>query len=306
MSSEILLPFLAAIVGGALRVGVPFLFVSLGECLTEKSGRINLGLEGVLVLSAMAAFGGAYLSGSAWAGVGLAALTGGLLALLHGLLCSLPRVNDVATGIALMILGTGLAFYLGKPLIQPQAPQLAPLALGAWSDSPMVQAALQVNPLLPLGLVLALGLTLGFSRTRWGLLVRLAGDSATAARALGYSVPGIRIASTAAGGAIAGLGGASLTLFYPGSWSEGVSSGQGLIAVALVIFARWSPLRCVAASMLFGGAGAVGPALQSIGISAGYHLFSAVPYVLTLAVLVVTCRPGSMAAGSPGELSATR
>ena len=119
-------------------------------------------------------------------------------------------------------------------------------------------------------------------------------------------MPGIRIASTAAGGAIAGLGGASLTLFYPGSWSEGVSSGQGLIAVALVIFARWSPLRCVAASMLFGGAGAVGPALQSIGISAGYHLFSAVPYVLTLAVLVVTCRPGSMAAGSPGELSATR
>lgn len=306
MSAEILLPFGAAIVGGALRVGVPFLFVSLGECLTEKSGRINLGLEGVLVLSGMAAFGGAYLSGSAWIGVFAAAATGAALALLHGLLCSLPRVNDVATGIALMILGTGLAFYLGKPLIQPQAPQLAALNLGAWSDSSMVQAALQINPLLPVGLVIAAALTLGFARTRWGLLVRLAGDSSNAARALGYSVSGIRIAATAAGGAIAGLGGASLTLFYPGSWNEGVSSGQGLIAVALVIFARWRPLRCVAASLLFGGAGAVGPALQSIGISAGYHLFSAVPYVLTLVVLVVTCRPGSMAAGSPGELSAPR
>ena len=100
----------AGVVGGALRVGVPFLFVSLGECLTEKSGRINLGLEGVLVLSAMAAFGGAYLSGSPWIGVLAGAVAGGLLAALHGALCSLARVNDVATGIALMLLGTGLAF----------------------------------------------------------------------------------------------------------------------------------------------------------------------------------------------------
>lgn len=300
---DVVLAFTAAVVGGALRVGVPFLFVSLGECLTEKAGRINLGLEGVLVLSAMAAFGGAYLTGSAWAGVGVGAAAGALLALLHGLLCSLPRVSDVATGIALMILGSGLAFYLGKPLIQPQAPQLEPWALGAWSDSPVLQAALQLNPLLPLGLLLALALGLGLARTRWGLLVRLAGESAQATRALGYRVGAIRIAATAAGGAIAGLGGASLSLFYPGSWNEGISSGQGLIAVALVIFARWSPGRCVVASLLFGGAGAVGPALQSIGISAGYHLFSAVPYVLTLAMLVASCRPGSAARGSPTELT---
>ena len=304
--NEILFPFLAAILGGALRVGVPFLFVSLGECLTEKSGRINLGLEGVLVLSAMAAFGGAYLSGSPWIGVLVAAATGAALALLHGLLCSLPRVNDVATGIALMLLGTGLAFYLGKPLIQPQAPQLAPLALGAWSNAALVQSALQVNPLLPLGLLLAVAMYWGFARTRWGLLVRLAGDSASATKALGYSVNGIRIAATAAGGAIAGLGGASLTLFYPGSWNEGISSGQGLIAVALVIFARWSPLRCVGAALLFGGAGAIGPALQSIGISSGYNLFSAVPYVLTLVILMISCRPGKVAEGSPGELSSAR
>ena len=124
MTSDVLLAFGAAIVGGALRVGVPFLFVSLGECLTEKSGRINLGLEGVLVLSAMAGFGGAYLSSSPWVGVLVAACAGAALALLHGVLCSLPRVNDVATGIALMLFGTGLAFYLGKPLIQPQAAQL--------------------------------------------------------------------------------------------------------------------------------------------------------------------------------------
>ena len=306
MTADIAVAFLAAIIGGALRVGVPFLFVSLGECLTEKSGRINLGLEGVLVLSAMAGFGGAYLTGSPWAGVMLAALAGAALALLHGVLCSLPRVNDVATGIALMLFGTGLAFYFGKPLIQPQAPQLPPIALGGWSGSQVVQAALQVNPLLPLGIVMAIAMHWAFVRTRWGLLVRLAGDSASATKALGYSVNGVRIAATTAGGAIAGLGGASLTLFYPGSWNEGISSGQGLIAVAMVIFARWSPWRCVGAALLFGGAGAIGPALQSIGISQGYYLFGAVPYVLTLVILVISCRPGSVARGSPGELSSVR
>ena len=306
MTADQLLIFAAGIVGGALRVGAPFLFVSLGECLTEKSGRINLGLEGVLVLSAMSAFGASYLSGSPWIGVLAAAATGALLATLHGLLCSLPRVNDIATGIALMLLGMGLAFYLGKPLIQPQAPQLPAIALGAWSNSSAVRAALQVNVLVPIGLVLAVFLWWAFANTRAGLLVRMAGDSANTTRALGYSVSGIRIAATAAGGMIAGLGGASLTLFYPGSWNEGVSSGQGLIAVALVIFARWSPLRCVGATLLFGGAGAIGPALQSIGIGWGYHLFNTVPYVLTLLILVITCRPGSVVAGSPGELSSNQ
>ncbi|MRD48654.1 ABC transporter permease [Caenimonas koreensis] len=301
--TEAIVIFLAGIVGGALRVGAPFLFVSLGECLTEKSGRINLGLEGVLVFSAMSAFGASYLSGSVWIGVLVAAATGGLLGLLHGVLCSLPRVNDVATGIALMLLGMGLAFYLGKPLIQPQAPQLPAIALGNWSDSAAVRSALQVNALVPIGLALAVFLWWAFANTRAGLLVRMAGDSANATRALGYSVNGIRIASTAAGGMIAGLGGASLTLFYPGSWNEGISSGQGLIAVALVIFARWSPLRCVGAAMMFGGAGAIGPALQSVGVGWGYHLFNIVPYVLTLVILVITCKPGSAAVGSPGELS---
>lgn len=306
MTTEMWITLWAGLIGGALRVGVPFLFVSLAECLTEKSGRVNLGLEGVLVLSAMAAFGGAYLSGSAWIGVLAGSVAGGLLALLHGLLCSLRNVNDVATGIALMMLGMGLAFYLGKPLIQPQAPQIAALPLGGWSDSAALRSALQVNALLPLGLALAALMAWTLGHTRWGLVLRMAGDSADAARALGYSVPLIRIAATTLGGMIAGLGGASLTLFYPGSWNEGISSGQGLIAVALVIFARWSPLRCIGAAALFGAAGALGPALQSVGIGWGYHLFNTVPYALTLLILVLTCRPGQVVQGSPGELNTTR
>lgn len=302
MSVEIGLDLLLAIVGGAVRVGTPFLFVSLGECLTEKSGRINLGLEGVLVFSAMAGFGGAYLSGSPWVGVLLAGLSGAALALLHGLLCSLKRVSDIATGIALMLLGAGLAFYLGKPLIQPQAPQIPSIALGAWSASPGVQSALAVNALFPVGVALAGLLAWGLANTRWGLVVRMAGDSSDAARALGYSVNGVRIAATTAGGFIAGLGGASLSLYYPGSWNEGLSSGQGLIAVALVIFARWSPWRCLGAALLFGGAGAIGPALQSVGIGGGYYLFNAVPYALTLAILVATCSPQRAVKGAPMEL----
>ena len=192
------------------------------------------------MLSACAAFGGSRVSGSPWIGVLRAAATGAALALLHGLLCSLPRVNDVATGIALMLLGTGLAFYLGKPLIQPQAAQLAPIALGGWSESPVVQAALQINPLLPIGLLLAAAVMPDL-RGRAGAGAP-GGDSASATKALGYSVNGIPRRRHRGRRAIAGLGGASLTLFYP-QLNEGISSGQGRSRSRLVIFARWNPLR---------------------------------------------------------------
>jgi len=306
MDMDALFSVALAILAGAIRVGTPFLFVSLGECLTEKSGRINLGLEGVLVISAMSAFGAAYLSGSAWLGVVAGSLSGAVLALLHGLACSLQRVNDIAMGIAIMMLGIGLAFYLGKPLIQPQAPTLGSVQLGFWSDSPQVRSALEVNVLFPVGVALALLMTWAFARTRWGLMVRMVGDSADAARALGTSVTWVRTLSTTAGGAIAGLGGASLSLYYPGSWNEGLSSGQGLIAVALVIFARWRPMACLWAALLFGGAGALGPALQSVGITGYYYLFNAVPYLLTLAILVFTCSPHRVLRGAPAELGVQR
>ena len=302
MTWETLSALALAVLGGAIRVGTPFLFVSLGECLTEKSGRINLGLEGVLVLSAMTAFGVSYLSGSAWLGVLAGACSGALLALLHGLACSMRGVNDIAMGIAVMLLGIGLAFYLGKPLIQPQAPIIASISLGDWSDSPQVRAALNLNALFPIGVVLSIAMDWALANTRWGLIVRMVGDSADAARTLGTSVARVRILATTAGGAIAGLGGASLSLYYPGSWNEGLSSGQGLIAVALVIFARWKPTACLWAALLFGGAGALGPALQSVGITGYYYLFNAMPYVLTLLILIITCAPQRVIRGAPSEL----
>jgi ABC-type uncharacterized transport system permease subunit len=295
-----------AILGGAIRASTPFLFVSLGECLTEKSGRINLGLEGNLVLGAMSAYGVSYLTGSPWLGVLVAAIAGALLGSLHAFACSRPRVNDIAVGIALMLFGLGLAFFLGKPFVQPKAPNLPSLSLGWWSDLPQVRAALEVNALFLVGLVLAPAMYWGFRNTRWGLIVRTVGDSADAARAIGYPVNYVRWLSTTVGGALAGVGGSFLSLYYPGSWNEGLSSGQGLMAVALVIFARWDPIRCLYAALLFGAAGALGPALQSVGITSGYYLFNAAPYVLTLALMIVTCSPTRSLVGAPGELSVTK
>jgi general nucleoside transport system permease protein len=294
------------VLGGAIRVSTPFLFVSLGECITERSGRINLGLEGILVMGAMSGYAVSYTSGNPWLGVLAAGGAGLLLGLLHGLACNLPRVNDIAVGIGLMLFGTGLAFFLGKPYVQPKAPTLPGIPFGAWSDSPQIRAALQVNPLFLIGLALAIGLGWAFRNTRWGLVVRMVGDSSDAARAMGYAVPRVRTVSTALGGFLAGIGGSFLSLYYPGSWSEGLSSGQGLMAVALVIFARWNPLRCFYAALLFGGAGALGPALQSVGITGGYYLFNAAPYVVTLAIMIATCSPTRMLSGAPGELSINR
>ena len=293
-----------AMIGGAIRVSTPFLFVSLGECLTERSGRINLGLEGTLVFGAMAGYAVAYETGNPWAGVLAAALAGAAFGLAHGLMCSLPRVNDVAIGIALMLFGMGLAFFFGKPYIQPVAPNLPSIPLGWWSDIPQVQAALNVNALFVIGAALAVAMAWMFRATRIGLIVRVAGDGADAARALGLDPVRVRVLSTAAGGALAGVGGAYLSLYYPGSWNEGVSSGQGLMAVALVIFARWSPVNCFWAALMFGGAGALGPALQSVGVTSGYYLFYAAPYVLTLGLLIAASSPARALAGAPAALGA--
>jgi general nucleoside transport system permease protein len=290
------------VVGGAIRISTPFLFVSLGECLTEKSGRVNLGLEGTLVMGAMSAYGVSYLTGSPWLGVLTAGVAGVVFGALHAWLCARPRVNDVAVGIALMLFGLGLAFFLGKPLIGPTAPHLPAFSAGWWSSSDQVKSALQINALFLIGLVMTVAVRFVLLRTRWGLIIRTVGESADTARAMGYDVARVRLLATMAGGFLAGVGGSFLSLFYPGSWNEGLSSGQGLMAVALVIFARWDPVRCLAASLLFGGASALGPALQSVGVTSGYYLFNAAPYVLTLAIIIATSSRDRALVGQPAEL----
>jgi general nucleoside transport system permease protein len=304
--NEALATVLIAMLGGAIRVSTPFMFVALGECLTEKSGRVNLGLEGTLVLGAMVAYAASYHTGSPWFGILAAGIAGSVLGAMHGSICKLPKVNDVAVGIAMMLFGTGIAFFFGKPYIQPTAPRLPSLPLGGWSANASLKSALDVNPLFFVGIAIAILLGWALRNTRWGLIVRTVGDSAAAARAMGISVDLVRFLTTTVGGFLAGIGGAFLSLSYPGSWNQGLSSGQGLMAVALVIFARWSPVRCVIAALLFGGAGAIGPALQSVGITQGYYFFNAAPYILTLIIMIATSSAKRSARDMPGELSMAR
>jgi simple sugar transport system permease protein len=297
---------LIAMLGGAIRVSTPFMFVALGECLTEKSGRVNLGLEGNLVMGAMVAYAVSYHSSNPWVGVIAAGGSGIVLGALHGYICKLPKVNDIAVGIAIMSFGTGIAFFFGKPYIQPSAPRLDAIHLGDWTGNAALAQALQVNPLWFVGIILAFAMSWAFANTRWGLIVRMTGDSAASAKAMGISVDLVRLLATAAGGLLAGVGGAFLSLYYPGSWNQGLSSGQGLMAVALVIFARWDPVRCIWAALLFGAAGAIGPSLQSVGISQGYYFFNAAPYILTLFIMIASARSKGAMREVPGELSITK
>ncbi len=297
---------LIAVIGGAIRLSVPYLFVSLGETLTEKGGRVNLGLEGILVMGAMSGYGVAVITGEPWLGVFVAGLAGASLGLLHGLICNLPRVNDIAVGISLFVFGTGLAFFLGKAFIHPSAPRLPYLELGAWSSYPQVRSALEINSLFLVGMILAPMLAWGLKNTRWGLILRTVGDSTEAATALGYNVNLVRTLGTVAGGFLSGVGGSFLSLYYPGTWNEGLSSGQGLMAVALVIFARWNPIYCFYVSLLFGAATALGPALQSVGITENYYLYGAAPYVLTLILLIYSSSTKHALAGAPSEVSISR
>lgn len=306
MSDDPFVTVAVAMFAGAIRVSTPFLFVSLGECLTEKSGRINLGLEGTLVFGAMSAYAVSYMTGNPWAGVLAAGLAGSAFGALHGFVCRLPRVSDIAIGIAMMLFGTGLAFFFGKSFIQPTAPRLSAVDLGWLATNPQMKVALQFNPLFFIGVAAALVLWWALANTRFGLVVRMTGDSSATARAMGVSVDLVRFLATTIGGFSAGVGGAFLSLYYPGSWNEGLSSGQGLMAVALVIFSRWNPLACVGAALLFGAAGALGPALQSVGISQGYHFFNAAPHILTLAIMIATSSPKRALKGAPGELSITK
>ncbi|MGH6863680.1 MAG: ABC transporter permease, partial [Methylocella sp.] len=198
------------------------------------------------------------------------------------------------------------AYFFGKPFIQPSAPHLPAIPFGFWSDIPQLRAALDINVLFLIGTALAFALWWGFANTRLGLVIRVVGDSSDAARAMGFHPNRVRLLATATGGALAGIGGAYLSLYYPGAWNERISSGQGLMAVALVIFARWNPIGCFLTALLFGGAGALGPALQSVGVTEGYYLFYAAPYVLTLAIMIATSSPTRRLAGAPGELSITK
>ena len=190
---------LLGVAAGAVRGSIPYLFVSLGECLTEKSGKINLGMEGVLLMGAMTAFAVSDRSGSPWLGLAAAAAVGALLGAVHAGLTRFPKVNDIAAGIAMILFGSGLAFFFGKKFVAPMAPQLPLIDLGFWSPVPALHSALRISPLFFFGIALAFVLDFVFRRTRWGLQVRAAGDDPVAARSIGIPVNTVRMTATVLG-----------------------------------------------------------------------------------------------------------
>src|ERR1044072_1469528 len=260
MHDSALIIVLLAIVGGALRVSTPFMFVALGECLTEKSGRVNLGLEGTLVLGAMTAYAISYHSGSPWLGVLAAGGAGAVLGAMHGYICKLPRVNDIAVGIAMMLFGTGVAFFFGKAYIQPSAPRLGSFSLGEWTGSQQIATALQINPLLLVDVAVAVLMAWSFANTKWGLIVRMTGDSAPSAKAMGVSVDLVRFLSTTLGGFLAGIGGAFLSLYYLRAWRYGRPRPNGGRAGFLRAMAP-DPLRDRRAAVRRGRRDRSGPAI---------------------------------------------
>ena len=218
-----------AVLSGAIRVGTPFLFVSLGECITEKGGRVNVGQEGILVLGAMVGFAISYITGSPWLGVVCAGAAGAAVGVIFAAICSAPRVNDIAVGIALIFLGSGLAFFFGKPFLHPSALQLPAISLGWWSTSSQVQVALQINALFLIGVGLVPLIWWVFKYTRWGLVLRTVGDSRDAALAMGLPINRVQLVATAVGASLSGIGSSdSSTRDYAGSCIDGLSSLHGL------------------------------------------------------------------------------
>lgn len=289
MNAEFLIPLLAA----AVQSGTPILFATLGEMFTEKAGVLNLGVEGMMMVGALAAFTTSLATGSPWTGLVAGGLAAAALGCLHGLACLTFQGNQVVSGLALTILGTGLANYLGTPYIGQTAPGFMALPVPGLSQIPVLGRVLfSQDALVYLSFALPGLFWLFWQRTRWGMACTAAGEHPAAAEAAGLNPVALRWAAIAAGGFLVGLGGAYLSLAYTHLWTNGMSSGRGWIAVALVIFAFWRPGRAVFGAYLFGGVMAFQLRLQASGTNLPSSLLLMLPYALTVGVLLFSAMRG--------------
>lgn len=291
MNGEIVLALLAATV----QSGTPILYATLGEIFTEKSGVLNLGVEGAMIVGALAGFVVARHTGNPSLGLLAAGCGGALLVSLHGVVCLWFQGNQVVSGLALTILGTGLANYLGTPLVGMSAPGFDPWAVPLLSEIPWLGPIFfQQDALVYLSYILPVLLWLFFSRSRFGLGLRAVGEYPAAAVAAGLNVLLYRWLGILFGGFLMGLGGAYLSLAYTHLWTTNLTAGRGWIAVALVIFAFWRPGRAVFGAYLFGGIMALQLRLQASGTQVPSSILLMLPYALTVLVLVLSSwRKGS-------------
>ena len=285
MTLDILVPLLAA----AVQSGTPILYATLGEILTERAGILNLGVEGIMMVGALAGFLVAKATGNPALGFLAAGFFGLLLAGIHGLVCMTFLGNQVVSGLALTILGVGVADYLGTPYIGQKAPGFDHWPLPGLNQLPVLgRIFFNQDPLVYLSYLLPLLLWLFLRYTRWGMGIRAVGEHPVAAEAAGLRVLRHRWAAVLGGGFLIGLGGGYLSLAYTHLWTNGLSAGRGWIAVALVIFAFWNPGRAVLGAYLFGGVMAFQLRLQAMGTSLPSSLLLMLPYGLTVLVLVLS------------------
>ncbi|MFP4072046.1 MAG: ABC transporter permease [Desulfovibrionales bacterium] len=285
MNFDLLIPLLAA----AIQSGTPILYATLGELFTERSGVLNLGVEGMMIMGALAAFWVSMVTGNPWIGFLAGGVSGLSFAAIHGVVCLVFQGNQVVSGLALTILGIGLAEFLGTPLIGLSAPGFYPVAIPVLSELPGVGRILFTQDVL-VYISFALPLLVWFllRRTKLGLEIRSAGENPLAARASGVRAVGMRWLGVLGGGFLVGLGGAYLSLAYTHFWTNGLTSGRGWIAVALVIFAFWKPWRVFLGAYLFGGVMAFQLRIQAVGTQLPSSLLLMLPYVLTILVVVLS------------------
>lgn len=300
MDSSIVIALLAATV----VAGTPILFAAVGELMAERAGILNLGVEGMMLVGAVLGFIFTINTGNHWYGIIAALVGGGVMGFIHAFITITLRGNQVVSGLALTIFGTGVSGFMGKayqgvPIVDP----FKAVPLPFLKDIPVLGVVLfRHDVLVYFSIIVAVVLWYILYRTSWGLSVRAAGENPAAADAVGIDVARVRYICTILGGVLAGLGGAYLSLAYAPSWQENMTAGRGWIAVALVIFALWNPLRGVVGAYLFGGVEAMTFRMQAAGVKISPFFLSMLPYILTIVVLVIVTIRLRQDAGAPAAL----
>ncbi len=298
-------PLVLGVLAGAVLSGTSLLYATLGETIVERSGIVNLGLEGILLIGASVGFSVAAASGNAWLGLAAAGAAGGLGNLLFGWLVVTRRANQLASGLAMMFFGFGVSALVGAPYVGAVIVGL-PKWRPSWLEGlPWVQATTLFHYDLLTWLAVPVAILVWWTlfKTRWGLGVRAVGESPAAAFAAGRNPAVLQYQALSSGGVLGGLAGAHLSLSLTLTWAEYMTAGRGFIAIALVIFSKWHPLRAIAGALLFGGAEALQLQLQARGTDISPFLLEMAPYLLT--ILVLLAWGGSRRLAAPAGLGRT-
>ena len=291
MSLDSIVLILTATVGAS----IPLLYAALGELIVEKSGVLNLGVEGMMIVGAITAFIVATETGQLWLAVIAGMGAGALMALIFGFITLSLMANQVATGLALTIFGIGLSAFIGQAYTSVALDRVNALHIPLLSDIPVVGKLLfSYDLLVYLAVAVFAGVTWFLYRSRPGLILRAVGESPHSAHALGYGVIRIRYLAVLFGGAMAGLGGAYLSIAYTPLWAEGMTAGRGWIALALVVFSTWRPGRVLLGALLFGGVTIAQFHIQGTGVEIPSQFLSMLPYLATIVVLVIISRDATV------------